>query len=226
MCLWRLRRLLAQMISKVVIITFRGFGWPPKGSQHREADDQCCIFKEENQANARLQERFRWSVPGMNKTWERGENLRVERKVMLYSESLLAGCSCCSEVQSSASVTGVEKTLRSKDGFKKDNIRLVSSQHLLGGGLSQQSTFPLMLSSHLTALHKSVHGLPAAAMCISHGRRKIGFFLFLFSELKAAAVDLFMGRIYSEGSVSHWAELRQRYQRGLNERQGINGAIW
>lgn len=145
---------------------------------------------------------------------------------MLYSESLLAGCSCCSEVQSNASVTGVEKTLRSKDGFKKDNIRLVSSQHLLGGGLSQQSTLLLMLSSHLTALHESVHRLPAAAMCISHGRREIGFFLLSFFELKeAAAVDLFMGRIYSEGSVSHWAELRQRYQRGLNERQGINGAI-
>lgn len=123
-----------------------------------------------------------------------------------------------------------KKSSEAKMVLKKDHIRLVSLQHLLGGGLSQQSPLQLMLASHLTALHESVDSLPAAAMCISHRRQGIAVFLLLFFwffELKeAAAVDFFMCPIYSEGSVSHWAELRQRYQCGLNERQGINGAIW
>lgn len=45
-----------------------------------------------------------------------------------------------------------KKPSEAKMVFKKDNIRLVSSQHLLGGRLSQQSTLLVMLASHLTAL--------------------------------------------------------------------------
>lgn len=149
---------------------------------------------------------------------------------MLYSESLLAGCSCCSEVQSSASVTGVEKPSEAKVLLKKITIGWCLCDTCWEADLPS-NPFSCQCLLLISQLYMNVWIVSQLLQCAVHTEDKkwrfFSPFISLFFELKeAAAVDLFTGRIYSEGSVSHWAELRQRHQRGLNERQRINGAIW
>lgn len=143
---------------------------------------------------------------------------------MLYSGALLTGCSCCSGVQSTVSVTGVEKKLPScvaEMVFNRKHGAGVFSEPA-GRCAFPESPSLSSLPFHLSALLGSAERLPAAK-CGSHRRWEMTPFLFFFCKLKeAAAVDVFMGHIYSEGSGTlgrTWVKTALQSERW---RQGIN----
>lgn len=151
-----------------------------------------------------------------------------KKEAMLYSGALLTGCSCCSAVQSTVGVTGVGKKpppcVAEMVFYRKHGAGVFSEP--AGRCAFPESPSLSPLSFHLSALLGSAERLPAAK-CGSHRRWEMTpflFFIFIFFwKLKeAAAVDVFMGHIYSEGSGTLGGTWVKTALQSGRWRQGIN----
>lgn len=123
---------------------------------------------------------------------------------MLYSGALLTGCSCCSGVQSTDSVTGMEKKLPpcvAEMAFYRKHGAGVFSEPAGRCAFPESpslSPFPF----HLSAFTWKCGKAPSCKVRFTQkmGNDALFIFIYFFVKLKeAAAVDVFMGHIYSEG---------------------------